>query len=111
MNVNGKYYYLEIRIAVVENKIKLLRPILSRFCDIFVPLPVVNNKSINLHIYNINDIKFMTLCIESMYKLYNFYKYKLYIKQNEKKKSMFIIENNFFDTSYAQNMCIVCINI
>ena len=41
---------------VVENKIKLLRPILSRFCDIFVPLPVVNNKSINLHIYNIDDI-------------------------------------------------------
>jgi len=41
---------------IVENKIKLLRPILSRFCDIFVPLPTVDNKSINLHIYNIDDI-------------------------------------------------------
>ena len=40
---------------IVENKIKLLRPILSRFCDIFVPLPFVNNKPINLHIYNIEN--------------------------------------------------------
>ena len=36
---------------VVENKDKLLNPILSRFCDIFVPLPTVGSKSINLHQY------------------------------------------------------------
>jgi hypothetical protein len=39
---------------VVENKDKLLNPILSRFCDIFVPEPVVgcdNLRSVNLHKY------------------------------------------------------------
>jgi replication-associated recombination protein RarA len=36
---------------VVENKNKLLNPILSRFCDVFVPEPVIGNKSVNLHQY------------------------------------------------------------
>jgi hypothetical protein len=38
---------------VVENKDKLLNPILSRFCDIFVPEPkvVANGPTINLHKY------------------------------------------------------------
>jgi hypothetical protein len=38
---------------VVENKDKLLNPILSRFCDIFVPQPklIPNGNSINLHQY------------------------------------------------------------
>lgn len=36
---------------VVENKDKLLNPILSRFCDIFVPEPTVESESINMHQY------------------------------------------------------------
>lgn len=35
--------------VVVESKHQLLRPILSRFCDIYVYFPIVNNKSVNLH--------------------------------------------------------------
>jgi DNA polymerase III delta prime subunit len=48
---------------IVEDKYKLLKPILSRFCEIFVPEPEVNNQIINLYKYNIentfnlNDIK------------------------------------------------------
>ena len=34
---------------VVEDKCKLLRPILSRFCEIHVPEPVVDGKQVNLH--------------------------------------------------------------
>ena len=41
---------------VVEDKSKLLRPILSRFCDIFVPLPIIKNESINLHAYKLDEI-------------------------------------------------------
>ena len=41
---------------VVEDKSKLLRPILSRFCDIFVPLPIIKNESINLHSYKLDEI-------------------------------------------------------
>lgn len=34
---------------IVDDKYKLLKPILSRFCEIFIPRPIINNKEINLH--------------------------------------------------------------
>jgi hypothetical protein len=34
---------------LVEDKCKLLRPILSRFCEIHVPEPVIDGKQVNLH--------------------------------------------------------------
>ena len=36
---------------IIENKEKLLNPILSRFCNIFVSYPNINNEYINLHLY------------------------------------------------------------
>jgi hypothetical protein len=39
---------------IVENKHKLLNPILSRFCEIYVPEYTVDGKVINLHQYNLN---------------------------------------------------------
>ena len=36
---------------IIEDRYKLLRPILSRFCEIFVPEPIINEKPINLHQY------------------------------------------------------------
>tara|TARA_Y100000768_G_C23958427_1_gene674016 strand:+ start:265 stop:1071 length:807 start_codon:yes stop_codon:yes gene_type:complete len=35
---------------VVEDKYKVLKPILSRFCEIYIPYPIINNKKVNLHI-------------------------------------------------------------
>ena len=40
---------------IVEDKYKLLKPILSRFCDIYIPEPTHNNKIINLYKYNLNE--------------------------------------------------------
>ena len=37
---------------IVENKNKLLNPILSRFCEIYVPEHLIDNKIMNLHQYN-----------------------------------------------------------
>jgi DNA polymerase III delta prime subunit len=39
---------------VVENKCKLIKPIISRFCDIYIPLPIINKNQINLHTYNLD---------------------------------------------------------
>ena len=39
---------------IVENKHKLLNPILSRFCEIYVPEYIKDNQVINLHQYNLN---------------------------------------------------------
>jgi len=41
---------------VVEDKYKLLKPILSRFCEIYVPEPIINNCVTNLHTYNLNNV-------------------------------------------------------
>ena len=40
---------------VVENKYKLLKPILSRFCQIYVHYPIINNKVVNLYEYTTNN--------------------------------------------------------
>jgi len=48
---------------ILEDKYKLLKPISSRFCEFYVGLPKIKNKSISIHehmvntIYNTNDEK------------------------------------------------------
>jgi len=39
---------------IIEDKYKLLKPILSRFCEIYISLPLINNQLINLHQYNLD---------------------------------------------------------
>jgi DNA polymerase III delta prime subunit len=41
---------------IIEDKYNLLKPILSRFCEIYVPEPQYNNEIINLYKYNIDEI-------------------------------------------------------
>ena len=41
---------------IVEDKYKLLKPILSRFCEIYIPEPIINNCVTNLHTYNLNNV-------------------------------------------------------
>jgi DNA polymerase III delta prime subunit len=41
---------------IIENKYKLLKPIISRFCSIYIPEHIVNNNYINLHQYKLNNI-------------------------------------------------------
>jgi len=40
---------------IVEDKYKLLKPILSRFCEIYIPEPIYNSVNINLYKYNLNE--------------------------------------------------------
>jgi len=40
---------------VVEDKYKLLKPILSRFCEIYVPIPEYKGKQINLYKYGLEQ--------------------------------------------------------
>jgi GTPase SAR1 family protein len=41
---------------VAEDKYSLMKPILSRFCEIYVPEPVVNSNVINLYKHNLDEI-------------------------------------------------------
>jgi DNA polymerase III delta prime subunit len=40
---------------IVEDKYKLLRPILSRFCELYISEPIYNGKLINLYKYNLEE--------------------------------------------------------
>jgi replication-associated recombination protein RarA len=40
---------------VAEDKYSLMKPILSRFCEIYIPEPIINNNIINLYKYNLNE--------------------------------------------------------
>ena len=39
---------------IVEDKYKLLKPILSRFCEIYIPCPTIEGVPTNLHKYNVD---------------------------------------------------------
>jgi Cdc6-like AAA superfamily ATPase len=41
---------------VAEDKYNLMKPILSRFCEIYVPEPVINDNIVNLYQYNLNKV-------------------------------------------------------
>lgn len=41
---------------IVEDKYKLLKPILSRFCEIYIPEPIIDGKIVNLHTHAINEV-------------------------------------------------------
>jgi DNA polymerase III delta prime subunit len=41
---------------IAEDKYNLMKPILSRFCEIYIPEPVIDDKIINLYQYNLNNI-------------------------------------------------------
>jgi GTPase SAR1 family protein len=41
---------------IVQDKYKLLRPILSRLCEIFVHEPLIQGKKCNLHKYNVDKL-------------------------------------------------------
>ena len=41
---------------VAEDKYSLMKPIISRFCEIYVPEPVVNGQTVNLYKYNLNEV-------------------------------------------------------
>ena len=41
---------------IAEDKYNLMKPILSRFCEIYVPEPVINDNIINLYKYNLNNV-------------------------------------------------------
>ena len=52
-----KYSHTTRFFIVVENKDKLLKPILSRFCDIYIPLPIIQGVRQSLHNYNLKKFE------------------------------------------------------
>lgn len=75
---------------IVEDKNKLLKPILSRFCEIYVPYPVLNGVLIN-----------------NLYKYNNLQNYNIEDINNERltELSNIIIEQNFCNEKIIHDFC------
>jgi len=65
---------------VAEDKYNLMKPILSRFCEIYIPHPVINNIMVNLYQYNLNN----TFKMEEIKKNRNIFLKKELIKLENK---------------------------
>ena len=80
---------------IVDDKYKLLRPILSRFCEIFIPQPTVNNKEVNLHQYNL-DKTFSIIKLNKQKKT----KFKTDFEKINK-KDIHSISENLYEKGYS----------
>ena len=83
---------------IVENKYKLLKPILSRFCEIYVPEPIILGNGINLHTYGIN-MCFDNSGIKS--KNVNWLKKYLNTQSNWDPLSILTIANVLYEKGYS----------
>ena len=82
--------------VVVDDKYKLLRPILSRFCEIFIPEPDVNGETVNLHRYNLEQA-FTSIQNDEKQKRA---KFKIEIEKL-KKKCLPEISNKLYEKGYS----------
>jgi DNA polymerase III delta prime subunit len=75
-------------ILIIQNKDKILKPILSRFCVIYVKIPTIKNEDINLHKYLIDNKKYQDINNDVNNNLHKIF-------TNERKK--FLENNNNFN--------------
>ena len=84
---------------IIENKHKLLKPILSRFCEIYVPEHIVGNKKCNLHILSKN-VNYKIEYMENNDEWLN-NQIKTYINDNLSHKSLIILCENIYEKGFS----------
>jgi len=85
---------------IVEDKFKLLKPILSRFCDIYISLPLIDNELINLNVYNLKQNKKV---IENNKSTYLKKKLGELIKDNLVKEDIINLSETLYEKGYSGN--------
>ena len=85
---------------IAEDKYNLMKPILSRFCEIFVSEPVINNKIINLYQYNLQKV-FKTKELKSTQN--NWLKKELLklVNKNTTLEELLILSNKLYEKAYC----------
>jgi DNA polymerase III delta prime subunit len=92
---------------VIDDKYKLLRPILSRFCEIFIPRPCINNKQINLHTYNLDKCFNISKSNKTKKQKFKTEFDKLKSKINDANTTIFTISERLYEKGYS---CLDIIN-
>jgi hypothetical protein len=81
---------------VVENQEQILKPILSRFCDIYIPNPIINNKEDNYYKLHNNTIN-----IDEETKRYRKLDRLLRNTVNPNIQELVILTNKLYSDSYS----------
>jgi DNA polymerase III delta prime subunit len=84
---------------IVENKHKLLNPILSRFCEIYVPEKIVDGKFVNLHQQNIEK-EFDLVSINKSTENWISEKMKIFAT-SVKQKQLIELADEFYENGYS----------
>jgi DNA polymerase III delta prime subunit len=84
---------------VAEDKYSLMKPIISRFCEIYVPEPVVNGQTVNLYKYNLNEV-FNMKDIKTQ-KYYTLSKELIKIKANITINELMILCTRLYEKGYS----------
>lgn len=88
---------------IVEDKYKLLKPILSRFCEIYIPEPIINGSIVNLYKYNI-DNTFKTKDIKhtrSEWLKKELLKYNKTIVESDSIKELILFSTKIYENGYS----------
>ena len=86
---------------VIDDKYKLLRPILSRFCEIFIPQPCINNKTVNLHTYNLDICFNISKTNKTKKQKFRTEFDKLKKKINDKSMTIFTASERLYEKGYS----------
>lgn len=91
-------------ILIIQNKDKILKPILSRFCEIYVKLPIFDNININLHKHLINSKNYTyenhnNVILSNIHKIFNNERKKLL--ENNIKFSIFNAVDKIYNSGYS----------
>jgi DNA polymerase III delta prime subunit len=84
---------------IAEDKYSLMKPIISRFCEIYVPEPVVNGEIINLYKYNLNEV-FKMKDIKNQ-KYYALSKELIKINKKTTIEELMILCTKFYEKGYS----------
>jgi DNA polymerase III delta prime subunit len=85
---------------IAEDKYNLMKPIISRFCEIYIPEPIVNGCIINLYQYNLNEVFHMndvhTHHLDWLKKELN-----KYFQKKKNLEEIIEISTNLYEKSYS----------
>jgi len=84
---------------IAEDKYSLMKPIISRFCEIYVPEPVVNGQTVNLYKYNLNEV-FKMKDIKAQ-KYYNLSKELSKINKKITLNDLMLLCTKFYEKGYS----------
>jgi hypothetical protein len=88
---------------IVEDKYKLLKPILSRFCEIYIPEPIINGSIVNLYKYNI-DNTFKTKDVKHTRNEWlkkELLKYNKTVVESESIKELIVFSTKIYENGYS----------